>query len=119
MSTMPGCRAVKLVYDRGENPFVWLVDASTDEWIRCCVWAFDSPEEAEPARRATAKSIDLGAPIDEVLTRTGFMRHAAQGSFPHAQAVVEFLANELDPTLRANARNFLEEMRIFADSELK
>jgi hypothetical protein len=118
MSTMPGCRAVKLVYDRGENPFVWLVDASNDESIRCCVWAFELPEEAQSAQRATAKSIGLGAPIDEVLARTGFARHAAQGSFQHAQAVVEFLAKDIDPELRANARSFLKEMQLVGDSEL-
>ena len=117
MTTVPGCRAVKLVYDRGENPFVWLVDASNHESIRCCVWAFESPEEAECVQRATTKAIGPGAPIDEVLARTGFARHAAQGSFQHAQAVVEFLAKDIDPALRANARSFLQEMKLVGDPE--
>lgn len=118
MSTTPGGRAVKLVYDRGANPFLWLIDASNDESIRCCVWAFESPEEAESARRATAKSIGLGAPIDVVMARTGFARHAAQGAFQHAHAVMEFLAKDIDPALRADARNFLQEMQLVGTSEL-
>ena len=102
--------AVKLVYDRGENPLVWLVDESKDESIRCCRWAFDSSEEAEFAQQATAKALSLGATTDEVLKRAGFTRHAEIGSFTHSKNVEEFLASGIDPGLLANARKLLGEV---------
>ena len=109
-TTAPKRRAAKLVYDRGENPLVWLVDASNDESIRCCRWTFDSSEEAEFAQQVTTRAIGQGAPIDEVLKRAGFVRHAECGSFKYLKSAEEFLASDIDPGLLANARKLLVEV---------
>jgi hypothetical protein len=116
-TTIPTSRAIKLVYDKCENPLVWLVDASNAELIRCCKWAFDSSEEAEFAQRVTTKAIASGAPIDEVLRRAGFVRHCEQGSFKHLKNAEEFLASGTDTGLLADARKWLVEAGVCDDSK--
>jgi hypothetical protein len=111
-SRSPPLRKSRLVRDKNDTPFIWIVSSSDRGYIRCRVLQFHSMEVAEVVERAIARAILRGEPIDELTTRAGMLpSEFDEGTFDDAEVAAAYLASDKDPALRASARLLLAEIR--------
>jgi hypothetical protein len=111
----PG-RAVRLVYDMGENAFVWIIDARDRDSIEYAVVHFDSRQEAESAESRIATHISSDCSIDELIEVADIDVGACdREAFGGPEQIVDYLGGKADQALQWNARKMLADMAIARD----
>jgi hypothetical protein len=104
-------RKSRLVRDKNDTPFIWIVSSSDGGYVRCRVLQFHSMEVAEIVERAIARAILRDQSIDELTTRAGMLpSEFDEGTFDNAEVAAAYLASDKDPALRSSARLLLSEM---------
>jgi hypothetical protein len=112
MDTIPRTiRVPRVVRDRADKFFLWIVDASDHASIECRIVDISSCAHGSCAVRLFADAVSFKGPIDDLIARAGLTQHIVNAAtFADPETVVKFLAGENDRALQWNARKLLDEL---------
>jgi hypothetical protein len=103
--------ASRFVHDMSDNLHLWLIDASNRQAIECHTVCLEPGARTEYVEQQLASAMDNGAPVNELIARAGLRPTCIEeGAFSNAGDIVNFLAGQIDPTLRRHAQTLMQEM---------